>query len=254
MNHKTIETFFKNADVSWWNPEEDHDNRSWFFKKQALYVWKQLKKNIPSTKGLQALDAGCGRGIHSRLLESLGYSVTSLDINQEMLKLTQKVTSSRLIDGSLMDMPFGKAEFDVIVSIGTSMHVPSIEKMISEIHRVLRPSGIAAVSMANKLSLYVIWTTIINRGLARHQSLYRREQFTYWDFKKIVVQQGFVILDTKGFAVIPPLSLKKNWRQNVVSPIMSRLLSYPLDWCLGKYLGCGITFVLKKSESKSERA
>jgi len=111
MKHKDrgdAESYFRNADASWWNPNCGYDNRYWLFKAQSEYVRKQLKKHAHIRSGTRALDAGCGRGIHSRLLRDLGCSVTSLDINPEMLSLTGEIVDSVLVEGDLMGMPFDK--------------------------------------------------------------------------------------------------------------------------------------------------
>ena len=242
-----VESFFRNADTSWWNPDCGHDNRFWIFKAQSEFIRTQLILHESKSVGIQALDAGCGRGIHSRLLRDLGYTVTSLDINPKMLTLTGSITDSTLVDGSLVDMPFDDASFNVVVSIGTSMHVPSVDELMSEIHRVLIPNGIAAMSMANKLSLYAAWTTRINDTLADHQKLYHRVQFPSCGFRKLLMERGFEIINSKGFAVVPPISLKREWRQNIVNPFASKLLSWPFDWILGRHFGCGVTFMVRKT-------
>lgn len=241
-----IEQFFKTANPSWWNPDCAHDNRFWLFKAQSDYIREKLKFHVHPNRANKALDAGCGRGIHSRLLAEMGYSVTSLDINTEMLGLTSKVCNSTLVQGSLEDMPFKSKTFNVVVSVGTSMHVSSIGNMMTEIRRVLCDDGVAIVSIANKFSLYVLWTTKINKHLRRHQGRYHRRQFTNRSFRMTAKTCGFEVIDSAGFAFVPPLSLVPGWRMNIINPMMSRFLSKPFDWILGKYLGCGVTFVLRK--------
>jgi len=249
MNHKDhdeAEAFFRHADASWWNPNCGHDNRFWLFRAQTEYVGTQLKKHVPKIDGIRALDAGCGRGIHSQLLDQLGYKVTSFDISPKMLALTGAIVDSTLVEGNLMHMPFADAAFNIVVSIGTSMHVPSVNVLMSEINRVLMPNGIAVISMANKLSLYVLWTTKINHLLADHQILYRRDQFTFWSFRKLLLANHFHVISSAGFAMIPPISLQTGWRKNIINPFTSRLLSLPFDWLLARYFGCGVTFVICK--------
>ncbi len=243
----SIESFFRNADTKWWNPSYGYDNRFWIFKAQLEYVKTQLQKYIDIPQKITALDAGCGRGIHSQLLWNLGYRVTSFDINPSMLALTAKINQELiLVQGSLMNMPFANQSFSVVVSIGTSMHVPLIITMINEIYRILYRGGIAVISIANKFSIYVLWTTRMNKSFVQHQRLYCRRQYNPWYFRKILIRQGFYILDSRGFAVIPPISIYENWKGNIINPIASKILSCPLDWLFGRYLGCGITFIIQK--------
>lgn len=249
MNEKeNVESFFRRADISWWNPIESVDQRAWFFESQTRFVMIKLLKYLRDLSGIRALDAGCGRGVHSSLLEGLGLSVTSLDINPDMLVCTRKMSNSDLVEGSILAMPFSDSSFDVVLSIGTSMHVSSVGTMIDEINRVLKKQGIAIVSMANRLSLYVMWTTRINSRLVKHQALYHRRQFTFWEFRTTLIRAGFQVLDVKGFAVIPPMSIQQGWRGNIIGSRLSRILSMPLDRFLGKYFGCAVTFVLRKTQ------
>jgi ubiquinone/menaquinone biosynthesis C-methylase UbiE len=246
---KVIESFFERAPTSWWNPEGGHDKRVWFFKKQTQFIRAQLEKRIANLSSLQALDAGCGRGVHTLLLEKLGVGhVVSIDINHDMLLHTQEISSSDPINGSLMKLPFIDNSFDIVISVGTSMHVPRIKIFLSELHRVLKNQGHAAISFANSMSIYVFWVTRINGILKKHQRLYHRQQFTYCRFARLIKKQGFSILDCKGFAVVPPLSLKKEWQNTLISPFYSQLLSSPLDPFLGKYIGCGVTFIVQKKQ------
>lgn len=243
---KSIEQFFRDADISWWNPANDIDKRFWFFNKQLTFIGSTLErtKEVGYTT---ALDAGSGRDVHSKLLKALGYrTVISLDINYKMLSITHSYAHTSCVQASLLKLPFDDSSMDVILSIGTSMHVPYVEIMLKEINRVLKNGGIAFISTANTLSLYTVWTIKLNPFLREHQQFYHRKQFTYWRFKKLLKEADFIVLESSGFGVIPPLSLFPRWKIPIVPLFLSRALSKLLDPFFAKRFGCALTFVLTK--------
>jgi len=241
-----IEKIFQEKDIEWWNPVEGVDKRAWFFNKQLLFI-KSVLCDLRELGYSVALDAGCGRGRYSQLLRSIGFrSVFSLDINNEMLKTTLSCTITPCVQASLMKMPFEESSFDVVISIGTLMHVPYAELALREIYRVLKPSGVAIVSSANVFSLYSVWTTRLNPILAQHQNLYHRRQFSFWEFIRMLEKTGFTLLESRGFSTISPLSILPRWKITIIPVFLSRWLSKILDPMFSKRFGCSLTFVLTK--------
>lgn len=69
-----IEKFFREADISWWNPASGNDKRFWFFNRQLDFIASALKR-IKEVGYSTTLDAGSGRGVHSKLLKVLGFKL-----------------------------------------------------------------------------------------------------------------------------------------------------------------------------------
>jgi SAM-dependent methyltransferase len=64
-------------------------------------------------------------------------------------------------------LPFAPESFDVVYSNGVLHHTPDTAEAVREVHRVLRPGGLARVMLYHRNSLYY-WTEIIlHRGLLR---------------------------------------------------------------------------------------
>ena len=212
-----------------------------------MFAYSALMRIKKETGYSVALDAGCGRGIHSNLLKTIGCeTIFSLDINSEMLKVARSNNGMHCIQAILMKLPLADSSVDIVISIGTLMHVPYTEFALREIFRVLSKDGIAIVSSSNIFSIYAFWATRLNPILAKHQKLYHRRQFSYWQFRKMLTNTGFTILESQGFSVIPPLSLLPNWRFSIIPVPLSHSLSTILDPLLAKWFGCALTFVLTK--------
>ncbi len=111
-------------------------------------VMRQM--NVPS--GASALDLCCGTADWTlSLAEAAGPEgqVKGLDFSANMLKIGQrKVTQSgwktiELVEGNAMELPFASNSFD-FVTIGFGLrNVPDYDKTLQEMHRVLKPGGVA---------------------------------------------------------------------------------------------------------------
>ncbi len=95
----------------------------------------------------KALDLGCGTGRYSLYLDSLGHSVTGVDISKDMIRLAQKKSKKvQFIQGDISNLSFEDNKFDLMVS-GLAIHyVKNLEKAINEFARVLRPGGQLIIS------------------------------------------------------------------------------------------------------------
>ncbi|WP_236794403.1 class I SAM-dependent methyltransferase [Amycolatopsis sp. GM8] len=110
--------------------------------------------------GGELLDVGCGPGM---LVEHLvrtrpdAFSITACDQSVAMIDaVTAKVghrEDVRVSLGSVEKMPFPDACFDVVLATGVLEYV-NVDRALPEITRVLRPGGVAVVTMLNPLSPY----------------------------------------------------------------------------------------------------
>ncbi len=108
-----------------------------------------LTQRLPS--GAAVLDAGCGAGFPlSSDLTRRGFRVVGLDISANQLGLAQANLGAReLVQADLVDLPFGEASFDAVVSYYAIIHLPrsSHAGVFSEFHRVMRGGGVALLCL-----------------------------------------------------------------------------------------------------------
>ena len=97
----------------------------------------------------RVLDLGVGTGRELSYLLDAGYDVVGLDVSPAMLSLcARRGRPIPLIEADFWEpLPFGDAEFDVVLALhGTLAHPPSEDHFSSlsrELARVLRPKGLA---------------------------------------------------------------------------------------------------------------
>lgn len=114
-------------------------NLSWF-KSQGVHPQSDLK----------AIDLGCGSGFQSIALSLLGFDVTAVDFNQQLLdelkshdeKDTVKVIQSDILKPENFS---GNGPYELAICMGDTLsHLPSIQsvaKFLKNTHNLLEPGG-----------------------------------------------------------------------------------------------------------------
>ncbi|BBI36135.1 glycosyltransferase [Cohnella abietis] len=112
-------------------------------------------------KGKDVLDAACGAGYGSKMLQQAGARlVFGVDISEESLQSAKKTYGSNNVDfayGDVNSLKFENESFDIVVSFETVEHIENGANWIKESARVLKEDGIFLVSTPNR--------TITNPGL-----------------------------------------------------------------------------------------
>lgn len=122
-----------------WVRADDHD---------AFWSYRDgLRAFLPSP-GSATLDLGCGEGRISRELVSLGHSVTAADVSAPLLRAAREAGSaSYYVQVDAAELPFAVGTFDRVVAYNMLMDVADMPAVVREISRVLRPDGVATISI-----------------------------------------------------------------------------------------------------------
>jgi ubiquinone/menaquinone biosynthesis C-methylase UbiE len=73
--------------------------------------------------------------------------------------------------GDAENLSFPNANFDVVYSFGVLHHTPDTQLAVSEIHRVLKPGGVAIVMIYHRTSRLYMGSIILNHGLLHGELL-----------------------------------------------------------------------------------
>jgi SAM-dependent methyltransferase len=104
--------------------------------------------------GLDVLDAGCGVGSIALDVAPMVAPgrVSGVDVDAGQIEEARRTAADRGTDnadfqvGSVLELPFEDASFDVAYSNAVFMYLPEPVRALEEMRRVLRPDGLAAVS------------------------------------------------------------------------------------------------------------
>lgn len=117
-------------------------------------------------RGKDVLQIGVGMGSdHLEWARSMPRSLTGIDLTQRAIEVTR--TRFNLYDltsdlqvADAEELPFEDNCFDRVYSWGVLHHSPDTAKAVAEVHRVLRPGGVARVMVYHTWSLtgLMLWT------------------------------------------------------------------------------------------------
>ena len=150
IDQNEVNKFAAIAD-SWWDPAGD-------FK--PLHVINPLRANYInqtiSLNGLKVLDVGCGGGLLAEAFESMGASVSAIDVteaNIEVAKLHAKKTGKTIsyMMTRAEDLAIKEPEsFDVVACLEVIEHVPDPGQLIDACAKLLKPKGAMFLSTLNR--------------------------------------------------------------------------------------------------------
>ncbi|HEY3116863.1 MAG TPA: class I SAM-dependent methyltransferase [Chloroflexota bacterium] len=116
----------------------------WWYRGIRRTMRALFRRYLAPGRAYRVLDAGCGTGGTTIDLADLG-EVTGLDFSAEALTYAQTRGLSRLVRGSIEQLPFPDATVDVWTSFDVLYHraVQDENVAFAEARRVLKPGGIA---------------------------------------------------------------------------------------------------------------
>ena len=112
----------------------------------------QAIKNLLDAAGaygdLKTLDLCCGQGNVSEALLRRGCRVVGIDFSPAMLAFAcKRAPKATFIEADAQNLPFGDAEFDIVVSNFGVCHIPDQSRALSEARRVLHSDGRFAMTV-----------------------------------------------------------------------------------------------------------
>lgn len=124
--------------------------------------------------GTRALDFGCGTGRSTRFLRKLGFSVTGVDVSEDMLRIARGVDPSgdyRLVPGDNFDEPDVGA-FDLVLSAFTFDNISGAMKarIFCDLRKLLTPNG-TIVNLVSSPEIYTHeWASFTTKDFPENAS------------------------------------------------------------------------------------
>jgi 2-polyprenyl-6-hydroxyphenyl methylase/3-demethylubiquinone-9 3-methyltransferase len=151
-------------------------------------------------RGKDVLDAGAGTGWFSRGLAAWGGRVTSLDMGPELMDQVRRKCASRLVVGSVLDLPFPDASFDVVLCTEVIEHTTDPRRAVSELCRVLRPGSVLVLTVPNRAWH---WTVRVANTLRVRPYRGYENWVGYTELASWTRGEGLVLRRQLGFNLLP---------------------------------------------------
>ena len=175
----------------------------WWFRGMRKILFGMLDPFLRGRKIRRALEAGCGTGYFSHLLQNEhGLPVAPLDLSWDGLSYARKLGVDRLVQGDVTRLPFAGNAFDLVLSMDVLPHMPPGQEQFParEMARVLAPGG-----------LMVIRTAALDALRSRHsQFVLERQRFTRKQLMGLMAGAGVRALRcTYANSLLLPVALAK---------------------------------------------
>lgn len=142
--------------------------------------WMRSAMGFDGFPGRRLLEVGFGMGTDLFQFASAGALVSGVDLSPEHLRIARQrfavyglPADLRLADAE--QLPFSDGSFDVVYTFGVIHHTPDTQKAVDEIHRVLKPGGLALISVYHRNSAFYFVSVLLESYLLRLRFL--RESF-----------------------------------------------------------------------------
>ncbi len=159
INKKEIEKFTKIAE-EWWDPNGKFKPLHKFNPIRIKYIRDtiisefKIKKNHEPFKGLSILDIGCGGGLLSEPMASLGAKVTGIDASNKNIQVAKYHSKKNKLKinyfNSSPESLKTKEKFDVVLNMEIVEHVENVDHFIKESSKFLKKSGVMFIATLNK--------------------------------------------------------------------------------------------------------
>ena len=120
----------------------------------------------------RVLDVACGTGYGTAMLGAVG-----VDVSLDALRYARR-HPARYVAADAARLPFGRGDFDAVVSFETIEHVADPARFVAECVRVLKPGGRLLVSTPNR----ELWSPRSPKPLQRHHV----KEFTKREFLEVL--------------------------------------------------------------------
>jgi ubiquinone/menaquinone biosynthesis C-methylase UbiE len=107
------------------------------------------------------LEVGCGPAVMMPDLLAMGFEAHGIDVSCEMVRRAQQRMAGHPLENrcsfavdDVERLHFSEASFDAVLCMGVLEYLPSHARALAEISRVLKPGGVAVISIPNRVSAY----------------------------------------------------------------------------------------------------
>jgi ubiquinone/menaquinone biosynthesis C-methylase UbiE len=183
---------------------ERMERSHWYYAGKRELVRGWIQRARPPQPGDQLLDCGAGTGLFAQEMESC-CRVLVLDDHEEALRILRtrfRPEQILSLSGDQIPLPDGTLEY--VTALDVLEHVPDDAAVVRGFHRLLRPGGLAVITVPAGMALWSDWDEALH-----HCRRYSRPQLRalfapeLWDL---------VYVNYTNVVAYPVVWLVRKWR------------------------------------------
>jgi len=202
-------------------------------------LWRAIELRLLSrlTFAEPILDLGCGDGGFVELLLGGGRDIVGLDAEAQVLPHARRTGMYReVLEADATRLPFRDATFASLLSNCVLEHIPEDAAAVREMGRVLRPGGLAALTVPStqlREGLYT-YRQLLARGRQEEAEQYLRDfdvrvahhhYHSVEEWRELLAAAGMTVESVEGYLPAPVVSLWDRLENYLLQPVY-RLLSH----------------------------
>lgn len=202
INSHEVEKF---SHQNWWNY---NSLESKMLHRLNILRMKFLR-SLLSVKGLDVLDVGCGGGIASESLATIGANVTAIDASLDAVTCAKEHAQKSGLKIDYQHTPIENfnaiKKFDVIFANDIIEHVESVPIFLQSLEGHLKAGGLLIISTINKNPASLLLAKVLPEFVLNlvPKGTHEYAKFITPKFFKEFLGENFTHLKTQGFSYNP---------------------------------------------------
>ncbi len=190
---------------------EKYDEKRFSCECNVLY--DQMAKEVVYTylkDSRCVLDAGTGTGRFAIYLAQRGINVVAIDSSREMLEIARQKAyregcqhKIQFIVADIENLPLKDKSFDGVCSITVLIHFNYRGYAVSELSRVLKPTGTVVLDVPNKLISRAYRPFLSLIGKTTFQDYY----YSLREMRRLLLDNSIEFIGQKAFVKLPRLTI-----------------------------------------------
>jgi ubiquinone/menaquinone biosynthesis C-methylase UbiE len=149
--------------------EQEH----WYYSGKRRFVRDWIRRVRPPRANDVLLDCGAGTGLFAKEMEA-DCRVLVLDDHEEALRILRtRFRPEQILSLAGDQVPLPDGALDYVTALDVLEHVPDDAAVVRGFHRLLKPGGIAVVTVPASMALWSDWDVALHHFRRYHRAQLR---------------------------------------------------------------------------------
>ena len=183
----------------------DVERTHWYYSGKRAFVQAWIRRSRPPAPADLLLDCGAGTGLFAEEMAA-HCRVMVLDDHEEALRMLRaRFRPDQILSLAGDQVPLPDASLEYVTALDVLEHTPDDAAVVRGFHRLLKPGGIAVVTVPASMALWSDWDVVLHH-FRRYSRPQLRALFAAPDWDLVYVNYTNVV-------VYPAVWLVRRWRR-----------------------------------------